>query len=310
MFETQKGNNQLMKPPTQIRLLMASFTALPLLLQAQPTAHYVPGVEGLKGSSLPPPGIYVRDYNVFYFADRINDAQGNEIKPADAHAFIYANVPRVLWITEQKFLGGFLGVDALLPLQYTQLKANTPGGPFSDHTFGIGDVFVEGTLSWHPKQFDFALAYGVWAPTGDFSPGNPTRAGAGFWTHMFTAAATWYPDEKKKWAVSALSRYEINHEQDQTHITPGQAYTLEWGASYAVRPTVDVGVVGYYQVQTTGDSGAGSSTARDNVVGVGPEISLVCPKTGIIASLRYVHEVLAANRLQGQTVALTLTKRF
>lgn len=299
-----------MKKQIQTCLLLTSFAALPTLLEAQPTAHYLPGVEGIKGSSLPPPGIYFRDYNVFYWADRLNDVQGHENKPADAHAFIYGNIPRVLWITDQKFLGGFVGVDALVPLKYTHLKANTPGGPFNNSTFGIGDLFVEGTLSWHPKQFDFAFAYGIWAPTGDFAPMNPTLAGSGFWTHMFTAAATWYPDQGKKWAVSALSRYEINHEQQDTHITPGQAYTLEWGASYAVKPTIDVGVVGYYQVQTTGDSGGASTTARDNVVGVGPEISLVCPKTGIIASLRYVYEVSAADRLQGQIVALTLTKRF
>ena len=34
---------------------MVALVSLPLLLQAQPTAHYVPGVEGLKGASLPPP---------------------------------------------------------------------------------------------------------------------------------------------------------------------------------------------------------------------------------------------------------------
>src|SRR5512137_368449 len=90
--------------------LAAGLAVLPTLLQAQPTAHYVPGVEGIKGSTLPPPGFYVRDYNVFYFADRVNDDNGNKISAADPKAFIYANVPRVLWITDQKVLGGYLGV--------------------------------------------------------------------------------------------------------------------------------------------------------------------------------------------------------
>jgi hypothetical protein len=288
----------------------AGLLALTTLVQAQPTAHYVPGIEGIKGASLPPPGVYLRDYNVAYFSDRLNDSRGRENKPADAEAFIYANVPRVLWIMEHTFLGGYVGVDALLPLQYTSLEANTPGGPFDDSTFGIGDFFAESTLSWHTAQFDWAVAYGVWAPTGDSSANLTTRAGLGYWGHMFTAGATWYPDTEKKWAVSALNRYEINHEKRDTDITPGQAWTLEWGASYALRQTIVVGVAGYYQVQTTKDSGSGSSDERDHVVGVGPEVVAVCPALGVIFSLRYAYEVEAHNRLQGHTTALTLTKRF
>lgn len=291
-------------------MLAGALLALAPLAHAQPSAHYPPGVEGLKGASLPPPGVYFRNYNWFYFSDRLNDPDGHEIRAADAQAFVYVNVPRLLWITDQKILGGFLGLDALLPLKYTDLEINTPGGPFKDSTFGVGDVFFEATLSWHPKQFDLAVGYGVWAPTGDFKAQNPTWAGAGFWTHMLTAAATWYPDEAKKWALSALSRYEINHEQDATRITPGQVYTLEWGLSYALRPTVDAGLVGYWQIQTTKDSGSGASNHRDQVVAIGPEISAVCPRLGVIASLRYLYEVLAEDRLQGHTVCLTLTKKL
>lgn len=300
-----------MKRPIQKLLLTAvALAAIPTVLLAQPTAHYVPGVEGIKGASLPPPGVYLRDYNVFYFADRLNDNNGNEIAPADPKAFIYANVPRLLWITDKKVLGGSVGVDALLPLQYTSLEVNTPGGPFDDSTFGIGDFFAEATLSWHKPQADFSLAYGIWTPTGDSSPNLTTRAGLGYWTHMFTAGATWYPDRDKKWSVSLLNRYEINHEKADTSITPGQALTLEWGIGYAVKKTMDVGLVGYCQFQTTRDSGTGAGNEKDQVIAVGPEISTVCPVTGLLVSLRYLREVAAENRLQGNTVALTLTKRF
>ena len=291
-------------------LLTAAFAALPVLVLAQPSAHYVPGLEGLKGSSLPPPGVYMRDYNIFYFANRVNDSHGNEIKPADPQAFVYANAPRLVWITETKFLGGFVGVDGLIPLKYTSLEANTPGGPIDESAFGIADLFAECTLSWHPKQFDLAVGYGIWAPTGDFSEFDPTLPGAGFWTHMLTAAVTWYPDAQKKWALSALSRYEFNHEQKDTDITRGQAYTLEWGLSYSPKPTIDVGLVGYWQIQTTEDSGGFASDEKDSVAGIGPEISAVCPKLGVITSLRYVYEFAAENRLQGHTVSLTLTKQF
>jgi len=284
-------------------LLLAGLLTLPDYSQAQPTAHYAPGTEGLKAASLPPPGVYLRDYNSFYYADQYNNAQGNKV--ASPEAFVYANVPRVLWITEAKPLGGYLGVDALVPLKYTYIKG-------VDQTFGLGDVFAEGTWSWHLKQFDIALGAGVWAPTGDFSMINPTRAGNGYWTEMLTAGATWYPDEAKKWSLSVLNRYEFNQKQEDTNITPGQAYTVEGGICYGVSKTVDVGAIGYYQQQVTGDTGGIAAMHRENgrVAGIGPEISAFFPSSTFGVSVRYAYEFLAESRLQGHTVTLTLTKRF
>lgn len=287
-------------------VLACALVALVTSLQAQPTAHYVPGVEGIKGASLPPPGWYVRDYNLAYTASRVNNGNGDSAGPANFEAFTYANVPRVIWITETKLLGGYVGVDALIPLTYQSVRA----GGFDSSTFGAGDLFAEATLSWHTKQFDFSTALGVWMPTGDFEP-NSTKAGLGFWTPMLTAGATWYVDEAKTWAVSALGRYEFNTEQDDTHVTRGQAFTLEWGLSKTLQKVIDVGVVGYYQHKVTSDSGPSLSVLPpDSVVAVGPEISVAFPKQMFFVSLRYLNEVLAENRAQGHTFTLTLTKRF
>jgi hypothetical protein len=279
-------------------LLIAGLLAVPSLVQAQPTAHYAPGSEGLKAATLPPPGIYLRDYNSFYYANQFNNPQGNKV--ASPEVFVYANVPRLIWITDIKVLGGYLGVDALVPLKYTYVQG-------LDHTFGLGDVFFEGSWSWHLKQWDISLAAGAWAPTGDFSMMHPTWAGNGYWTEMLTAGATWYPDEAKRWALSVLNRYEFNQKQQDTHITPGQAYTVEGGLSYGVTKTVDVGAIGYYQQQVTSDSGQLASE-RDRVAGVGPEISAFFPSITLGVSLRYAYEFMAENRLQGHTVTLTLTK--
>ena len=280
--------------------------ALAASLQAQPSAHYVPGSEGIKGASLPPPGVYARDYNYFYWAGQVNNASGHSGGPPNFDVFTYANIPRVIWITDTKFLGGFVGVDALLPLVDQHVRA----GAFDSTTFGIGDLFGEGTLSWHTKRFDFALGSGVWAPTGDSPPPPPTpstRVGAGFWTFMQTAGATWYVDEAKTWAVSALNRYEFNTEQRDTHVTPGDAYTLEWGISKSVCKEADLGVVGYYQQQVTGNS---NKLPLNRVAAIGPEVSAMFPKQMLFISLRYNYEFMAEERAQGNAVTLTLTKRF
>lgn len=284
-------------------LLFACLVALPGITQAQPTAHYVPGSEGLKGASLPPPGFYVRDYNLFYTADRINNSSGQSLGIPGLDVFTYANVPRAIWITDTTFLGGNVGVDALLPLVYQSVE--TTGSRST--TFGIGDFFAEATLSWHTDQFDFSAGVGTWTPTGD---SGGTRAGLGYWTPMLTAGATWYADQAKTWAVSALNRYEFNTEQRDTHITPGQAYTLEWGVSKTLAKVIDVGAVGYYQTQVTSDDGIGALGNRDRVAAVGPEVNVAFPKPMLFVSFRYLYEFMAEDRAQGQTFTLTLTKRF
>jgi hypothetical protein len=303
-----------MKYRKSYAFLGAALLALPQLLQAQPTAHYAPGTEGLKAASLPPPGIYLRDYNAFYYAETLNDSHGNSIPGADPRALVYANVPRLLWITDMSLLGGSIGFDALLPLQYTDLSVNTPGGHYSDSTFGIGDVFAEVTWSAHSAHWDFALGYGFWAPTGDSSSKEPsTDAGLGYWGQMITAGATFYPDKEKKWAISALNRYEINMVKDGTDFSPGDAWTIEGGISRALSQTVDLGVVGYYQMQMTkssGDTSGYPSASRDKVAGIGPEISVFYPRETLGWSLRYLYEFMSENRLQGHTVMLTITKRF
>ena len=294
-----------MKIRVQFLLLAVSLAALPGVSQAQPSAEYVPGSEGIKGASLPPPGVYARDYNYFYWADRLNNASGHSAGPPNFDAFTYANIPRVIWITDTKFLGGFVGVDALLPLVDQHVRA----GGFDSTTFGIGDIFGEGTLSWHPKQFDFAIGSGVWAPTGDSGAPPTTRVGAGFWTFMQTAGATWYIDEEKTWAVSALNRYEFSTHQRDTEVIPGQTYTLEWGVSKSACKEADLGVVGYYQQQVNPNGGA-SWSSRSRVAAVGPEVSFMFPKQMLFVSVRYNYEFMAENRAQGNAVTLTLTKRF
>ena len=295
-----------MKLKTTYLLLLISagmLLARPSLTQAQPTAHYCPSAEGLDGASVPPPGFYLRDYNMFYTADRLNNAAGKSAGPPIFNVFVYANVPRLVYVTKLKFLGANVGVNTLMPI----VDQNVQAGPYKSSTFGAGDLFVDGFLAWHPKPFDFVFGCGAWLPTGD--SGAPINV-RGYWANMLSFGGTWHIDSAKTWSVSALSRYEINGEQRDTHITPGNAYTLEWGIGKAVFKHLELGVAGYYQDKVTADSGEGAPANFDSVAAIGPEITTVIPKIEVHASLRYEYEFMANNRAQGQAITLTLTKRF
>jgi hypothetical protein len=280
--------------------LVAGCLAMPLLTSAQ---HYPVGSEGIKAATLPPPGFYLRDYNQFYTADHFRGG------PPGFEVNAYAQVLRGIYITDYEILGAKYGADVVLPFVYTDFKMTG----LRNRAFGLGDLNFEPLLlSWNREKYDAAFGYSVWAPSGEFDLTRPAKPGKGYWSQMLTLGGTYYMDQEKTWAVSALNRYEFHHRNKDVQTTAGDTYSLEFGLSKSLRKTIDVGLVGYYQQQVTVDSGPGAvlPKVRDHVIALGPEISAVCTKLGVIGSLRYLKEFDANNRSEGQMVTLTLTKRF
>lgn len=292
-----------MKTRTTLILSLCAFMAMASLANAQTASHYPAGAEGIKGPQLPPPGLYFRDYNYIYFADKLEVPEG----PPQFNIKAYVQAPRLVWITNKQILGGFYGMDAIIPFAYQDLDVTG----FSGTDFSLGDIFVEPiTISWHEARFDAAVGYGFWAPSGDFSEGARLNPGKGYWTQMFTGGITYYPDQAKMWSLSALNRYEINQEQKQTGVTPGQYWTVDFAVARSITPTFELGLAGYHQMATTAASGDTASAMKDYATALGPEISLAFPQKMFFVSARYLREVSVDNRSQGNTINITFTKRF
>jgi hypothetical protein len=288
-------------------ILTLTLAALPAAVEAQFPGHYPPGVEGIKGPSLPPPGLYLRDYNLFYTTDRYPGSGLN-----DFEATVYVNAPRLIYMTDLKILGAEYGMDVIVPFGSANVKG--AGGLLTDSYFGLYDVQVEPLLlAWHFDRLDIGAGYSFWIPTGQspdprppLPPGNAADLGKGFWSHMLTLGATWHVDPDKTWSVSALNRYEFHHEDDAgTRV--GDSYTVEFGACKTLAKVVDLGVAGYYQAQVTDTTG---QSGRASVLGIGPEVAVAFPRIMTFISLRWAHELEAHRRPEGDTVSLTLTKRF
>jgi len=287
-----------MKHRIALAMLCCSLILSVGLVKAQ--THYPAGVEGIKGPSLPPPGVYIRDYNYVYFSDKFEEG------PPEFDLFAYIQAPRLIWITPAKILGGYYGMDIIVPFAYQALDMVN----VSKDDFSLADVFVEPiSLSWHGKQYDASFGYGLWTPTGDFDTKDPVSPGKGFLTQMLTAGVTYFPDQNKTWSLAALNRYEFHHEREDG-ITPGQYWTLEWGIGKSLTRTVEVGATGYFQVQTTDAGGAGAASGKARVIGVGPEVTLACPRLGLSTSIRYLRETAAKNQQEGNTLNITFTRRF
>ena len=269
------------------------------------TGHSVPVGRGSLGGTLPPPGFYLRDYNIFYVADRYNLPSG-EPAPVDFRMSVYANVLRGLWVTDWDLAGGKFFIDTST---VAQTLSTTVGGVRRSDS-GVGDSYLQPFgIGWHGKGWDAGLGYTVWIPTGDSQPGS-NKAGKGFWGHMLSGGVTVYLDEKKSWAASLLNRYEINQKERDTHITPGDQVSVELGLSKKLRPTVDVGFVGCYQAQTTRDSGSSASRFMDSEYVVGPELVVAWPSLRLYSTLRYIESLVAKDRPQGRALMWMVSRRF
>ena len=275
------------------------------------TGHYVNGVEGIKASTLPPPGFYWRLYSVYYEADELKDKDRDDLDVGfDLNVFALVN--RFVWISNVQILGGDYGADVIIPLVYTDIEIDAFG--IEDDKFGLGDIAIEPfVLSWHGARYDGSFGAAAYMPTGSHDKDEPASPGKDFWTAMFTLGGTYYFDSEKTWSASILARYEIHSEKGDSDVTPGDDFHFEWGLGKTLARIWDVGLAGYCQWQVTDDSGSDvnwDKNVRDEVYAIGPEVSVFIPPVKLFASLRTLWEFEAKDRSEGQVTTLTLTKVF
>lgn len=304
------------------RLLVLAVLALPAA--GQMTGHYVNGVEGLKTATLPPPGLYYRNYLVFYQARRLTDGGGDAL-PVGLDLDVFATANRLIWISPHKILGGYYGCDAIVPFVQTDFALLGQG--LRDAEFGLGDIWVEPiTISWHGPRFDAVVGFGFYAPTGDFSATAPASPGKDFWTLMTTYGGTLYLDPARNWSASVLGRWEAHTRNTTLGITPGMNLDFEWGLARSFTELAhgpdgaplpgpplaiwDVGVSGYATLQVTDDSGPGvvyDASVHDRVFAVGPEVSVTLPGSRLMGHLRHQWEFGAVDRPEGWLTSFVLT---
>ena len=283
---------------------------------------YPNGIEGVNCGVVPPPGIYYRMYNYFYSADKLMDADGNEL-PVDFDLNVYAMANRLIWVSDAEVLGGNPFFSLMLPIVHTDIEIGFPapppgaGGPpdIDDSDWGIGDIYVDAAnIVWNGKQWQAVGGLGFFAPTGEYDRNEPTSAGKDMWTGMLTLAGTYWPDAERTWSASVLARYETHSQQDERDVKYGDDLHFEWGLGKTITRGIDVGVAGYCQWQVTDDSGddlTWDPTVHDRVFAAGPELVVTIPPPVLVfISLRTEWEFEAKDRPEGQTTVLTLTKVF
>jgi len=279
------------------------------------TARYSFTLQGVRGATLPPPGVYFQSDTAWYHADDTVDEDGDPID-LDFKMDMVCSINRVIYTSDfpAKTLGGaHFGAYLAVPTCYNHVKMGKLG--VDDERTRVGDLdFCPLILEWHKPRFDIGFSYEVFIPTGDFDRDEPATFGKEYWTHMISAGGTGYLDKERTWTFSMIGRYEINHERKNMDYTPGDQFHIEWGAAkFIPKWKLDVGISGFAGWQITDDTGPGVGWDRDvhdRVFAVGPEIKYH-PKLGdLCLSVRYHREFGARDHTEGHVTTFTLTKKF
>jgi hypothetical protein len=238
--------------------------------------HYVPGVEGIQGASVPPPGTYYLGYLVDYNIEQFKAPGTSNDLPGHNTGTVVALANRLVWISNNKFLGADFGMETIVPVLGTSLTINAAG--ISESKTGFGDVYLGPlVLGWHGARWDAVAAAGLWLDNASSS--TPASPGKGYKSVMLTGGATYYFDAAKTISGSALMRFETNSEKSGG-FKPGNQVSLEWGVAKVIGP-VQVGLVGYDQVQLSDDSGPGASGDRSSRHAIGAEVVLPILSAGV-----------------------------
>jgi hypothetical protein len=224
------------------------------------------------------PGLLVREALGVFGAQRFADASGAAI-PGDSTLFAFTSITLVGYMLPTKVLGGYWGVEALVPVVYAHLT--TPLGRAS--ATGLGDLTFS-PLVWQAPplplaggQFFQRFDLDVVAPTGQYSSSAPITAGSHLWSLNPYYALTWVATDRieTSWRLHYLWNSTNNAPgpaYGATSIRPGQAVHLNGAVSVAVVPDFRVGVAGYFLRQFTDSEADGHSVpgSQEQVAGLGP----------------------------------------
>ncbi|KUE85115.1 phenol degradation protein meta [Cupriavidus necator] len=256
------------------------------------------GAEAFFAGALPPAGLYGLLYYTHYSASHFKDSHGNSAIPAfrlDADVLI----PRLVYMTDFRLLGGRYGAYAVLPIARLSLSA---AGTSADRT-NLGDLIVSPlVIAWGDGALRTAASVEFVLPTGQYDSHALLNTGKNYYTARPVVALSWLPNDKVE--VSAKMTYSFNSPNDDTHYHSGQLFHTDYSASYAVMPAIRVGVTGYFIKQTTDDKQNGHAVGGDGfrgqVLAVGPGLRYQFSKASL--EVRWVKEFYVRNRPEGNVL--------
>jgi hypothetical protein len=230
-------------------------------------------------------------------------ATGGQTVIMDLNSFV--------WVSRREMFGGArFSVSATLPVANNSLTSDIQG-PISGGE-GFADSYYQPfILGWDKERAAVRVVYGFLAPTGSFRAGANDNVGSGYWTHAFSSGQTIYLTKNKRTSFSAFQMYEFHTTQKTTHVHPGQTLNLDYSLtrSFPIRQvTLQLGMAGYNQWQTTDKTGPGVTPEQANahykVNALGLASNLNLP-TKISIGFKYFQEFSNRSTFQGHSIQIS-----
>jgi len=285
---------------------------------------YLLGKRGPLAAFVPKPGWYLTNDVFFLTADRseLTPLGDRIVGNVDAEALI--NIAQFTWVADTTVLGGRLAFTGVLPYGNVDVTAGTivegPGGveigrKIDDSVTGFGDPALGSSLGWKKRTGDRFRAWSTYAsvfiPVGDYEVGRIANVGKNRWAVDVGGAYT-MANFKGGREFSSVLGFTFNGDNEDTDYSTGTEMHLEFAGKQHLPSHWSMGVVGYWYEQLTGDSNNPPILGdfKGRAIAIGPEISYQFtqnPRRPVTVDLRWYHEFEVKNRLEGDSVFLTVS---
>ena len=311
---------------TGILTIAAILSAISLL--GQQKGQWVPGQMGLNAGVVPDPGFTYMNMAINYSSDQLNDANGNAVGGVTGNYSFWLDENLFFYVPSQKFLGGHFASYAAVNFANGSVTASGPFGlpQFGLNAGGLGltdTMVVPVVLAWQMDRLDFNVQEGFAAPTGRYTAGASNNTGSGYWGNHVMTGTTAYLTKNKGTSASLFTDWEVHSTKSGTDITPGQAFSIEWGLGQVLpldkefHKLLQFGVIGYDQWQVSGNRGtyslpsgaiaSASGVPYYSVHAIGLQANFIVPRKGLNFFFKYEAEYMAKARPEGRTFTFGLS---
>jgi hypothetical protein len=287
------------------------------------------GTSFMDGFTRLDPGWAVVQYVRFSELNAVKDANGDNV-PAFRDPEISSTLfmTQIAYVTPYKLFGGSLGINALIPLTNldASFAADSPAS-MSDNGFGVADITFGPYLQMQPVMRDgrpffiHRFELNAVAPVGKFDRNRDLNQSSGYWSMISHWSFTVLPTPE--WEVSARLNYVYNFSADKTSEASladdfvfrdgkaGDAFWVNFTSSYAVAPTLRLGVNGYYlkQLRDNRTNGVRVADTQQSQFYLGPGGSWQIDSSNILNVNLYL-PVEVKNASSGPNLNLMFTHVF
>jgi hypothetical protein len=191
-------------------------------------------------------------------------AVGSVVAGLNAHADVIAQ--GFTYVSPMSVLGGQaafsiigaggnvgVGIDATL----TGPRGNSISGSETDNRNTFTDVFYQGSLKWNQGVNNEMVYITGNIPSGTYDPTRLANLSSGY-VAVDAGVGYTYFDTKTGHEFSVVGGLTYSGINPDLQYQNGIDLHVDWGASQFVSKNVQIGLVGYFFQQLTGDSGLGA----------------------------------------------------